>query len=484
MENIGDGNFKGFSNDGLNLPENLFKVTAEIKLYRQMAETAILRMGELLKQAKEEILRDRRGTYEQWVKETLLIDISYARKCIKIFEEHQHDPVFRSMSNGIESIEKLYNMATFPKEKREQSILIPSKGVRKLLQEMTVAEIREAKKYVEGKTEEESSKTKPEPNGVDSLIEEVFKNIIEPLWCLALLPYVGTEELKRVSQLTRTKQEELNEILLEFPNSFIEVLELTEINFSKQNIIAFLELKVQGSKFIVFFHEIGWYLTQQIPDDILIKSYTFKNQLDDLDRIKLLSDNGQISRELQEFKLYFNQLRQLFRFILVESDPETDIQMERAYHEYVRDTVNALVNLKDTFKTLLLENKISLNDALEIQKLSREQQEILKSFMTSHNVNYLFLDTILDGIKLGYNVMSIKQLVKIARNFFVLSNELKKMKDGDNYVYELEKLAFSLREVVGKEKLEGNQFQDIIKKYTEEFGRLHLIYQIKTGNLK
>lgn len=93
-----------------------------------------------LKHVKEEKLADRRGGWTAWLREVEL-STSQADRFEKVYVELDGKfPTSGSMVLG-----HLYEIALMPPEYRDQPHSIPSSGVVKTVEEMTVRELREVK---------------------------------------------------------------------------------------------------------------------------------------------------------------------------------------------------------------------------------------------------------------------------------------------------------------------------------------------------
>ncbi|HCZ0844155.1 TPA: DUF3102 domain-containing protein, partial [Staphylococcus aureus] len=102
-------------------------------------------MGRRLKHVKENDLAH--GEWSNWLKSVNFND-SQARKFIKVFNEFQN----RSTSNTL-GVEALYQIATLPEPERTKEH-ITANGETKTPDEMTVRELRELKKQLKQRDEE------------------------------------------------------------------------------------------------------------------------------------------------------------------------------------------------------------------------------------------------------------------------------------------------------------------------------------------
>lgn len=82
------------------------------------------------------------GEWESWCLETVDITPAYANRYIKVFDEFKNSNQYTSIG-----LNKLYQIATLPKEEREKEH-VTSKGETKTVDEMTVRELQELKKQL------------------------------------------------------------------------------------------------------------------------------------------------------------------------------------------------------------------------------------------------------------------------------------------------------------------------------------------------
>ncbi|HDA6631623.1 TPA: DUF3102 domain-containing protein [Staphylococcus aureus] len=122
-------------------------------------------MGRRLKHVKENDLAH--GEWSNWLKSVNFND-SQARKFIKVFTEFQN----RSTSNTL-GVEALYQIATLPEPERTKEH-ITSNGETKTPDEMTVRELRELKKQLKQR-DEENARLQSQMKKVQ-LSEEIERN--------------------------------------------------------------------------------------------------------------------------------------------------------------------------------------------------------------------------------------------------------------------------------------------------------------------
>ncbi|PTH41759.1 DUF3102 domain-containing protein [Staphylococcus agnetis] len=129
----------------LQLSNNLTTIETEIKSYQNIAGQSIFEIGRRLKHVKENDLAH--GEWSNWLKSVNFND-SQARKFIKVSDEFQE----RSTSNTL-GVEALYQIATLPEPERTKEH-ITSSGETKTPDEMTVRELRELKKQLKQRDEQ------------------------------------------------------------------------------------------------------------------------------------------------------------------------------------------------------------------------------------------------------------------------------------------------------------------------------------------
>lgn len=129
----------------LQLSNDLTTIETEIKSYQNLAGQSIFEIGRRLKHVKENNLAH--GEWSNWLKSVNFND-SQARKFIKVSDEFQE----RSMSNTL-GVEALYQIATLPEPERTKEH-ITSSGETKTPDEMTVRELRELKKQIKQRDEQ------------------------------------------------------------------------------------------------------------------------------------------------------------------------------------------------------------------------------------------------------------------------------------------------------------------------------------------
>lgn len=129
----------------LQLSNDLTTIETEIKSYQNIAGQSIFEIGRRLKHVKENDLAH--GEFGKWL-EKVDLNKSQASKFITIVENHQEE-----ISTSKKSMNILYEIATLPEPERTKEH-ITSKGEVKTPDEMTVRELRELKKQLKQRDEQ------------------------------------------------------------------------------------------------------------------------------------------------------------------------------------------------------------------------------------------------------------------------------------------------------------------------------------------
>lgn len=121
------------------LSNDIHVITAEINAYLQSGVYSFLEAGKRLKYAKEKLIH---GSFGEYAKENLCITASQASNLIAVFEQFGDLPTSASLG-----LSKLFEMIALPsnidrQQFVEQPHTIPSSGVTKTVDEMTVRELR------------------------------------------------------------------------------------------------------------------------------------------------------------------------------------------------------------------------------------------------------------------------------------------------------------------------------------------------------
>ena len=130
----------------LQLSNDLTTIETEIKSYQNIAGQSIFEIGRRLKHVKENDLAH--GEWTEWL-ESVNFNRSQAHKFIKIYEDRGSNV----LSTKQNSIDALYYIATLPETERTKEHTT-SKGEVKTPDEMTVRELRELKKQLKQRDEQ------------------------------------------------------------------------------------------------------------------------------------------------------------------------------------------------------------------------------------------------------------------------------------------------------------------------------------------
>lgn len=129
----------------LQLSNDLTTIETEIKSYQNIAGQSIFEIGRRLKHVKENDLAH--GYWSEWCK-GINMSVDYANKHIKVFEEFDNKSTSTSLP-----FNSLYEIATLPEPERTKEHTT-SKGEVKTPDEMTVRELRELKKQLKQRDEQ------------------------------------------------------------------------------------------------------------------------------------------------------------------------------------------------------------------------------------------------------------------------------------------------------------------------------------------
>lgn len=129
----------------LQLSNDLTTIETEIKSYQNIAGQSIFEIGRRLKHVKENDLAH--GEFGKWL-EKVNLNKSQASKFITIVENHQEE-----ISTSKKSMNILYEIATLPEPERTKEHTTSS-GETKTPDEMTVRELRELKKQLKQRDEQ------------------------------------------------------------------------------------------------------------------------------------------------------------------------------------------------------------------------------------------------------------------------------------------------------------------------------------------
>lgn len=130
----------------LQLSNDLTTIETEIKSYQNIAGQSIFEIGRRLKHVKENDLAH--GEFGKWL-ETINLSYQESRKFIKVYDEFDSNYVM-SRNLGLNALEMI---ATLPEKERTKEHTT-SKGEIKTPDEMTVRELRELKKQLKQRDEQ------------------------------------------------------------------------------------------------------------------------------------------------------------------------------------------------------------------------------------------------------------------------------------------------------------------------------------------
>lgn len=130
----------------LQLSNDLTTIETEIKSYQNIAGQSIFEIGRRLKHAKENDLVH--GEFINWVENSLNMDRTTANKFMKISRELSNDDTYRHLGTNA-----LYMITSLPEPERSKEHTT-STGEIKTPDEMTVRELRELKKQLKQRDEQ------------------------------------------------------------------------------------------------------------------------------------------------------------------------------------------------------------------------------------------------------------------------------------------------------------------------------------------
>ena len=131
----------------LQLSNDLTTIETEIKSYQNIAGQSIFEIGRRLKHVKENDLAH--GEFGKWLEKVKLTN-QQAHRFMKVSQEYENSNLTTSLNLGLNV---LYQIATLPEEERTKEHTT-SKGEVKTPDEMTVRELRELKKQLKQRDEQ------------------------------------------------------------------------------------------------------------------------------------------------------------------------------------------------------------------------------------------------------------------------------------------------------------------------------------------
>lgn len=246
------------------LSNDLNVITAEINSYKQIAGQSIFEIGRRLKYVREQIFKEvghNSGQWSAWLK-SVDFDITTAKRFIRVFEEFGTDSdTWHHLTMRV-----LYEISTMSPEERSIPHAIPSSGQEKMVDEMTVRELREVKKTLKDKEKEvkdlqdnnqtlhdtiESLKALPPETKqvVKEVVPERIKNELEDLRSKYDKTKSNEEALQKLIGEIDSEKSRLEEYISSSEFELLETKRKEEIMQSKTHVSMFdLQLKIQ--KFI------------------------------------------------------------------------------------------------------------------------------------------------------------------------------------------------------------------------------------------
>ena len=189
----------------LQLSNDLTTIETEIKSYQNIAGQSIFEIGRRLKHVKENDLAH--GEFGKWL-EDIQIPYRQANRFIKVSEEFQSN---MTMSSQI-GLSVLYEIATLPEPERTKEHTT-SKGEIKTPDEMTVRELRELKKQLKQRDEQNAQLQSQVEQAQRS--EEIAKKQLEVAESKepeVIEKYMEPEDYNQLKQSNQQLQDYLQEV--------------------------------------------------------------------------------------------------------------------------------------------------------------------------------------------------------------------------------------------------------------------------------
>ena len=189
----------------LQLSNDLTTIETEIKSYQNIAGQSIFEIGRRLKHVKENDLAH--GEFGKWL-ETINLSYQESRKFIKVYDEFDSNYV-TSRNLGLNALEMI---ATLPEEERTKEHTT-SKGEVKTPDEMTVRELRELKKQLKQRDEQNAQLQSQVEQAQRS--EEIAKKQLEDAESRepeVIEKYMEPEDYNQLKQSNQQLQDYLQEV--------------------------------------------------------------------------------------------------------------------------------------------------------------------------------------------------------------------------------------------------------------------------------
>lgn len=217
----------------LQLSNDLTTIETEIKTYQNLAGQSIFEIGRRLKHVKENDLAH--GEFGKWL-ETINLSYQESRKFIKVYDEFDSNYV-TSRNLGLNALEMI---ATLPEEERTKEHTT-SKGEVKTPDEMTVKELRELKKQLKQRDEqnahlqsqvEQAQRSeeiaKKQLEDAESREPEVIEKYMEP---------EDYQSIKNMNEHLESEREYYKQLADDFRNEVKGMMNQSnnEVSFSKED---------------------------------------------------------------------------------------------------------------------------------------------------------------------------------------------------------------------------------------------------------
>lgn len=190
----------------LQLSNDLTTIETEIKSYQNIAGQSIFEIGRRLKHVKENDLAH--GEFGKWLEKVKLTN-QQAHRFMKVSQEYEKSNLTTSLNLGLNV---LYQIATLPEEERTKEHTT-SKGEVKTPDEMTVRELRELKKQLKQRDEQNAQLQSQVEQAQRS--EEIAKKQLEDAESRepeVIEKYMEPEDYNQLKQSNQQLQDYLQEV--------------------------------------------------------------------------------------------------------------------------------------------------------------------------------------------------------------------------------------------------------------------------------